>query len=98
MEIEIKKKETKLKEHNLKYLDVGTVLKIDNYGYDVYVIVCDNREAVNEEYCEDRKCLVILKDTGSNYMAVASHFFKMFKEGNYEICGKIQPESKIVVG
>jgi len=81
MEIEIKKKETKLKEHNLKYL-----------------IVCDNREAVNEEYCEDRKCLVILKDTGSNYMAVASHFFKMFKEGNYEICGKIQPESKIVVG
>ena len=95
MEIEIRKQETKLKEHNLKYLDVGTVLKIDKYSY---AVVCYTGNAVKEEYCEDGKCLVVIKDMEGDPLSVASYSFDQFKEGNYEICGKIQPESKIVVG
>jgi len=90
MEILIRKKEKKLEEHELKYLDVGTVLKIDGC---TYAVVSYANNAVKNEYCEADKCLIFF-----NTMGLATIYFDEFKKGNYEICGKILPESKIVVG
>jgi len=93
IEIEIEKKEEKLKEHRLKDLDVGTVLKMENGVY----AVCVMANIFHSDYCEDNKCLIVLNRPLDNEICLATGYFQNFKSGRYEVIGKIKSGSKLIV-
>ena len=94
IEIEIRKKEVKLKEHNLKYYKYGTVLKMES---GVRAIVCYANGIVDREYCEDNKCLVVLNCPLDDEICLARETFQSFKAGKYEVMGRIKSGSKLIV-